>query len=79
MAAPDKDHTMTINQAAITVVTCGVNPSTWAGLAITFCSASVTGPGTLNRSLTRRSDHPPVVKGEDREPFHFTDGCFAFS
>jgi hypothetical protein len=44
--------TSRINQAATTTVTCGVGPFTYPGSAITPCSASVTGPGGLNQSLT---------------------------
>jgi hypothetical protein len=78
VAAPDEEHTITINQATITTVTCGGRPFTYAGSAITPCSASVTASGALNQSLTGWGD-PALIYGEDRDLFRFTDGRFALS
>jgi hypothetical protein len=51
VAAPDKEHTITIYHGT-TTVTCGAGPFTYTGSAITPCSASVTGLGGFNQSLT---------------------------
>ncbi len=42
VAAPEKEHTISINQATATTVTCGASPFTYRGSAITPCSPSVT-------------------------------------
>src|SRR5829696_7940194 len=77
-AAPDYDHTITINRASTTTVTCSAGPFHLQGLGD---HASLGQRHRLWRAqpVAEGQSDPALVYGENRDLFRFTNGCFAFS